>query len=63
MKDYKEIWFGVSSKASENKKIKLRPSTVAHIYNPSYSGGRDLQNYGSRLAQVKKPKVSQTPSQ
>jgi hypothetical protein len=25
---------------------------VAHAYNPSYSGGRDQENYGSKPARV-----------
>jgi hypothetical protein len=35
---------------------------VAHVYNPSYSGGRGQEDHGSRLAQVKKKKIARTIS-
>jgi hypothetical protein len=38
----------------------LRPSMVVHIYNPSYLGGRDQKDHGSRTAQAMG--VNKTPS-
>jgi hypothetical protein len=33
------------------KRIKSCQAVVAHAYNPSYSGGRDLEDLGSKSAQ------------
>jgi hypothetical protein len=35
------------------KKEKKKPVLVAHTYNPSYSGGRDQEDHGSKPAQAK----------
>jgi hypothetical protein len=39
-----------------NKRI-VRPSMVAHTFNPSYLGGRDWEDHGMRLAPSKKCKT------
>jgi hypothetical protein len=33
--------------------------TVAHTYNPSYSGGRDRESHGSRKAKANSKTLSQ----
>jgi hypothetical protein len=44
---------GVWKTCSEVIKIVLGLGVVAHAYNPSYSGGGDLEDHGSRPAQTK----------
>jgi hypothetical protein len=34
------------------KKAKMLRAPVAHAYNPSYSGGRDQEDHGSKPAQA-----------
>jgi hypothetical protein len=43
-----------------NIQMIMKPGTVAHICNPSYSGGENRKDGGSRPARAK---VSETPSQ
>jgi hypothetical protein len=35
------------------KRKTFRPGVVAHSYNPSYSGGKDLEDNDLRAAQIK----------
>jgi hypothetical protein len=46
-------------------KKKESRAPVAHIYNPSYSGGRDMEDRGSKPAQANSSQdpISKTPSQ
>jgi hypothetical protein len=36
---------------------------VAHTCNPSYSGGRDQEDHGSKPAQAKRPSLEKNPLQ
>jgi hypothetical protein len=46
-----------------SQKSNVQPGMMAHPCNPSYSGGRHLEDHGSRQVWAKKKKVSETPSQ
>jgi endogenous inhibitor of DNA gyrase (YacG/DUF329 family) len=37
---------------TSNKNQETSPALVAHVCNPSYSGGRDQENHGSKPAQA-----------
>jgi hypothetical protein len=43
----------ISKKKKKEKEKKFRLGTVAQAYNPSYWGGRNREDQGLRLGQVK----------
>jgi hypothetical protein len=47
------------------KKLPVYPAPVVHTCNPSYSGGRDQENHGSKStwANSSKDRISKNPSQ
>jgi hypothetical protein len=44
------MWF--EGKWMESEDIRLSEMLVAHACNPSYSGGRDQEDHGSKLVQA-----------
>jgi hypothetical protein len=46
-------WYKIEICIKKWKESEIGPGAMAHTYNPSYSGGKDWKNYGSRSTQAK----------